>query len=416
VTGRTAAARGAALVAAAATALTGCGFHGLYDVPLPGGADVGDHPYHVTVEFADVLDLVPQAAVRVNDVPVGRVDSVDLAGGPSRWHATVRLTLNGDVTLPANARAELRQTSLLGEKYVSLGGPTTEAPQGRLRDGALIPLARTGRNPEVEEVLAALSLVLNGGGLAQIQTINRELGDALQGREGAVRDLLTQLDTLLGGLDAQRGQITRALDSVNRLAATLSAQRGTIAGALDTLPGALRILADQRRQLTAMLTALQRLGRVGADVITASRDDLLADLAALRPTLTQLAAAGSALPNALELLVTYPFPKTAANGIRGDYTNLFVTVDMDVSDVLDNLLTDGQGNPNPPTLPAVTAVPGEPGLGGVPGLPQVPGLPNTPLPGLPAPDPLPGAPTVPNGPSGGDLPDLLGTLLGGGGR
>lgn len=403
-------------LAAAALGLAGCGFRGLYDVPLPGGADVGDHPYHITVEFADVLDLVPQAAVRVNDVAVGRVDSVDLAGDPARWHATVRLTLNGDVTLPANARAELRQTSLLGEKYVSLAGPTTEPPQGRLRDGALIPLAHTGRNPEVEEVLAALSVLLNGGGLAQIQAINRELGDALQGREGSVRDLLTQLDTLVGGLDAQKAQITRALDSVNRLAATLSAQRTTIGDALDTLPGALKVLADQRQQLTAMLTALQRLGQVGANVITASRDDLLADLASLRPTLAQLAAAGSALPNALELLVTYPFPKTAVNGIKGDYTNLFVTADLDVSDILDNLLTDGQGNLSPPTLPPVTTVPGEPGVGGLPGLPQIPGLPNTPLPGLPAPDPQPGS-ELPRLPLvGADLPDLLGALLGGGTR
>ena len=50
----------------AAMALAGCGsagFSGVYNLPLPGGADLGDHPYTVTAEFADVLDLVPQAAV-----------------------------------------------------------------------------------------------------------------------------------------------------------------------------------------------------------------------------------------------------------------------------------------------------------------------------------------------------------------
>lgn len=416
-----------ALAVGAAVMLSGCRFQGVYDVPLPGGADLGDHPYHVTVEFADVLDLVPQAGVRVNDVPVGRVESVELAGKgrpEAPWHARVRLTVNGDVVLPANARAELRQTSLLGEKYVSLGDPTTAAPAGRLGNGAIIPIASTGRNPEVEEVLAALSLLLNGGGLAQLQTINRELNNALHGREGAVRDLITQLNTLVGGLDAQKTQITRALDSINTLAATLAAQRQVLADALDTLPGALKVLADQRRSLTAMLTSLQRFGAVGAQVITASRDDVLADLAALQPTLTQLAAAGSNLPGALELLVTYPFPKTTTNGIRGDYTNLYATVDLDVSDVLDNLVTDGQGNLDLPHLPPITTVPGQPGLGGVPGLPQIPGLPNAPLPdvltsGAPAPA-LPAAPTPPGGGQAGTpappavLPDLLGGLLGGG--
>ena len=50
----------------------------MYDLPLPGGADVGAHPYTVTAQFTDVLDLVPQAAVKVNDVAVGRVQSITL--------------------------------------------------------------------------------------------------------------------------------------------------------------------------------------------------------------------------------------------------------------------------------------------------------------------------------------------------
>ena len=49
---------GAAIGLALLTA--SCG--GVYDIPLPGGADLGDHPYEVTAQFGDVLDLVPQAA------------------------------------------------------------------------------------------------------------------------------------------------------------------------------------------------------------------------------------------------------------------------------------------------------------------------------------------------------------------
>ena len=44
--------------------LAGCGFRGAYSFSLPGGADVGDHPYTVQVEFLDVLDLVQQSGVR----------------------------------------------------------------------------------------------------------------------------------------------------------------------------------------------------------------------------------------------------------------------------------------------------------------------------------------------------------------
>ena len=117
-----------------------------YDLPLPGGAGTGDDSYTVTAEFADVLDLVPQSSVKVNQVTVGSVEDIQVTG----WTATVHLRLPRDVVLPDNATAELKQTSLLGEKYVALAAPTDVAPQGRLGQGDRIPLARTSRNPEVE--------------------------------------------------------------------------------------------------------------------------------------------------------------------------------------------------------------------------------------------------------------------------
>ncbi|HEX3813756.1 MAG TPA: MCE family protein [Mycobacteriales bacterium] len=330
-------------------ALAGCGFHGLYSVSLPGGADLGAKPYHVTVVFGDVLDLVPQSSVKVNDVTVGKVESIKLDG----WKAKVTLAVNRDVHLPANSTAQLEQTSLLGEKYVALVAPPRG--HGNLADGDTVK--SSGRGVEVEEVLSALSLLLNGGGVTQLQTINRELGRALQGREGSLRNLLTQLDHFVGGLDAQRSEVVRALTSVNKLATTLDKQRKVLTTALDKIPPALKILADERGQLTKMLTALNRLGTVGVQVINGSKEATLADLKALQPTLTTLANAGSALPNSLELLLTYPFPENAPDDIRGDYTNLYVTADLDLHDVLHNLI-DGpntrtlQGGDGPTTDPS----------------------------------------------------------------
>ena len=156
---------------AAVLVLAGCtstGVNSIYDVPLPGGADLGDHPYRVTVEFADVLDLVPQAAVKVNDVVVGRVETITL-GGADKWTPQVVVAVNGDVKLPADATASLRQSSLLGEKFVELAAPEGSANTRRLRDGAVITADRTNRHTEVEEVFGALSLLLNGGGIGQLQ-------------------------------------------------------------------------------------------------------------------------------------------------------------------------------------------------------------------------------------------------------
>ncbi|TLQ42932.1 MCE family protein [Streptomyces marianii] len=385
----------AAWAAAGSLLLTGCEFSGLHDVGLPGGAAADGNAYRVTVEFRDVLDLVPQSAVKVNDVTVGAVEKVELDG----WHARVRLRVADSAALPANAIAELRQTSMLGEKYVALSAPVDAAPAGRLKDGARIPLSRSGRNPEVEEVLSALSALLNGGGVAQLKTITTELNKALEGRENRVRSLLTELDTFIGGLDGRRREIVRALAGIDRLAKRLAQEKKTIAGALDTVPPALKVLADQRRSLTAMLTSLSKLGRTGSRVINASRDDTVANLKSLRPILEQLNAAGADLPNALELLTTYPFPRNAVDAIHGDYVNLKITADLDLASVYGNL-ADGPSRPG-------GGGPDRPGLPGVPDPPELPGVPD--VPGVPESTTLPdgpGGPAVPPPPGGGLCPPV----------
>ncbi|MER5924802.1 MCE family protein [Streptomyces mirabilis] len=376
--------------------LSGCEFNGWYDVQLPGGAASDGHAYHVTVEFRDVLDLVPQSAVKVNNVTVGAVEKVELDG----WHARVRLRVADSVKLPANAVAELRQTSMLGEKYVELSAPTGTAPMGRLGDGDRIPLSRSGRNPEIEEVLSALSALLNGGGVAQLKTITVELNKALDGRENRVRSLLKELNTFIGGLDDQRKDIVHALEAVDRLAGRLGKEKKTIAQAVDTMPPALKVLADQRRDLTRMLTALSKLGTTGTKVVNASHDDTVANLKRLRPILQQLNKAGDDLPNSLELLTTYPFPRNAVDAVKGDYVNLDITADLDLSDLYGNL-TDGnsgrgKGDSHKPRTPGVPNLPGLPGLPDLPSVPTPTALPSTPS--------LPSSPSLPSAPSGGGGP------------
>ncbi|MBD3783893.1 MAG: MCE family protein, partial [Micrococcales bacterium] len=313
----------AAVSALALVVLAGCS--SVYDLPLPGGPKAEGRQITVQAEFADVLDLVPRSSVKVDEVTVGEVTGIELDG----WTARVTMRIPASSHLPDDARAELKQTSLLGEKYIALERPDGGGT-GTLGDGDLIPLARTGRNPEVEEVLAALSMLLNGGGVGQLKVIETELNNALRGRHEDVKSLITQLDTFVGGLDEQKAEIVRAIDGIDRLSANLAARKDQIAGVLQELPKGLAILADQREQLTTMLTALDRLGKVGSKVIEASRADLLANLAALKPVLAQLNAAGDDLPKSLQLLLTYPFPDSSLQAIKGDYTNLRVTADLDL--------------------------------------------------------------------------------------
>ncbi|WGL53045.1 MCE family protein [Nocardioides sp. BP30] len=324
---------------AATLALSGCSFGGwIYNANLPGGAKLGSHPLTLTADFADVLDLVPQSSVKVNNVAVGRVSHIALE--PDGHSAKVTLQVNRDATLPVGTTARIEQTSLLGEKYVALvppgsagsGDGTTSAaavqagPQ--LRDGARLPLASTSESVEVEQVLGALSMVLNGGGIGQFQEISRELQKIGDGRTDEIRDFLGQINRFVSTLDQRKGAITAALDGLDHLSTALQHDDDQIANALDNLSPGMKVLSDQRPQLVAMLQSLDKLSDVTVSTLDRSQQDIVADFKTLDPILTKLARAGSDLPNSLQILLTYPFPDSVLGAIKGDYLNVFMTTNF----------------------------------------------------------------------------------------
>ena len=184
----------------------------------------------------------------------------------------------------------------------------TSEPAGRpARTAPLIPLERTNRNVEVEELLGALSLVLNGGGLAQLQTINRELGEALEGREAELqeharpaRHLHRRAGRAEGGDQPGAGQRRPRWPRRWPPAPRRSRRRWTRIG-----PG-LDVINQQRDLLVSMLESLARLGDVGTRVINQSAENTVADLRAAaadphpagrrRPGPGRLAGAAAHLP------------------------------------------------------------------------------------------------------------------------
>lgn len=367
--------RNLALVGALALLLSGCDFTP-YSLPLPGGADLGDHPYTVKAEFRDALDIVPQGGVRSSDVTVGRITDVELK--PGSWTALVTMKINGDIRLPDNTEATIRQTSLLGEKFVSLDAPS-EGAFGRLGDGDTIGLERSGRNPELEEILSAAALLFNGGGLDKINVITRELSQLMDGRESNIRDLIRNSTEFTQTLDQNKNAIIGALERINRLAVATNAQEDEIDLALRDIPPALEVLDDQREDLVRMLESLDRLGGVATEVIEKSKADTLTDLRLLRPVLKGLADAGDSLAGVLRQLPTFPFPDVLAgdsvaraeaacptNTVEvarggacfGDYINLDVNLSLNAEQgqtLLLGLLS--MGGFSPASLPAAPAAP-----------------------------------------------------------
>lgn len=326
--------------------LSGCSsVPSLPELGLPGSTVDG---FEVTAQFADALDLVPLSAVKLDGVRVGVVTDVRLGEG---MLAEAVLQVQEGLEVPADVRARIAQTSLLGEKYVEIVRPVkSSAPP--LAQGGVIPLERTSAAVEVEELLSAASALLNGGGLGHLQTISRELNTTLSGRDEQVKGLLRNLDELLGGIEANKQDIVRALDAMDRLSGTLAAQRDTIGAAIDQLPAGVAALADQQADLTRALTALSDLGRVADRVIGKTQEDLVADLELLDPVLTEIAKAAPSFFATIDTLLTYPFARNIYGGVAGDYVSLSGELEIDLDSLAGDTLLPGPSyaDPDPPIV------------------------------------------------------------------
>ncbi|MCV7219508.1 virulence factor Mce family protein [Mycolicibacterium elephantis] len=320
----------------AAMVLSGCEWHGLNSLSLPGTEGGGPGSFVVQAQLPDVGYIQQNSRVRVGDANVGTITKIERQG----WHALVTMTLNPDVDLPANATAKVGQTSLLGSLHIELAPPVGVPPEGKLRNGSLIPLRNAGAYPGTDQTLAALSLLLNGGGIGQVQDITAAFATAFHQREADLRGLIEQIDQFTARLNTQTGDIISATESFNGLVSQVADQKPVLDKAIHSIPDALEVLADRRDQLADAVTALGRFSALATDTVNQSKDNLVKELEAVAPVLQSLADAGPDLTRSLDFLGTFPWPKgPLANWIRGDYANITAIVDLTLSRIDNNLFT-----------------------------------------------------------------------------
>lgn len=333
MSGRRSMGRPVLLLVATCIALCACSVQP-NDYTLPGQVAVGSDGYTVTVKFAQVANLVPNSTVQLHNVVIGTVTSIDTRD----WQAVVTLRLLRSAPLPADAVFSVGQKTLLGAQYVEVtvprgsratGSADAPGPNGLLGDGDVVPAARTGAYPSTEQVLGAVALLLNNGGLSQISTITGELSRTFRSRVPDTRRLIAQARHVVGLLDANRSQVVAALDALGPLSAGLRHDRGRLADAIDRMAPGLRVLADQRQRLVDAVSRTGHTSSRAVRLIRSSRAALLADLGSLRPVLTTLGRVSTSIPDAMKMAFSIPFPAmTTHDAIRGDYLNLFTTLDL----------------------------------------------------------------------------------------
>ena len=331
--------QGLALLVAALVA-SSCGWRGISNVPIPGGPGSGSGSYTIDVQVPDTLAINGNSRVMVADVFVGSIRSIHL----KNWIATLTLSLDKSVKLPKNATAKIGQTSLLGSQHVELAAPPNSSTE-LLKDGDTIPLKNSSAFPTTEQTLASLAMILRGGGIPNLEVLQNEVYNILNGRGDQIRAFLNKLDTFTARLDEQRDDITRAIDSTNRLLAIVANRSDALDRALTEFPPLIKFLAgpEYQKHLIDAVESVGALSQAAALYLGEARAPLHQNLQLLQCPLKELGKASPYLLGALKLLFTAPFDlDTAPMLIRGDFMNSSLEVDTTMSAV-DNAWLTGTG-------------------------------------------------------------------------
>ncbi len=339
-----------AVVVSSALVVTGCSFDGLNSLPVPGAEGTGDGSYELMAMIPNAANLVQNAPVLINDATVGSVGKIEV----KNWQAELTLRLNKGTQVPVGSYVMVGLTSVLGSLNLQIVQPEN-ADKGTMAPGEQIPATSCPEQdniapptnaepipdinsaqqvaactyPTTEQVLSSLSVVLNGGGLAQVGDIVHEMNAALAGRQDVLRDLVPRLNTLVGELNDQRENIIRAMEGLDRLTGQINEQAPVVEKALADEPKILKLLVDQRVHFTDALGALSRMSRTTDDILQANSEDIEVLTSNLVPVLDQLQSTGPSLTQSLGILLTFPFAEQAIpQVVRGDYLNAVINLDL----------------------------------------------------------------------------------------
>jgi len=254
---------------------------------LPKITTTNGSTYPVRAVFANVLNLPDDAQVRLGAEVVGQVSSISTRS----FQADLTLEIDKNVRILAGTTAQVRFDNPLGDEYVILQSPASSTASGAarfLRPGALIPESDTSTAPSVEDAFGALSLVLNGGGLNQLQVIIHELNNTFNGNQPQIRSFLTTIDHGVSTVSHGRVVIDAALKSIENLTVRLNAGRGIISTGIDTIAPAVGVLASENGQISSLLGQLSNLGEIGTRVASQSGQNSVTDVKDLLPVVEQL--------------------------------------------------------------------------------------------------------------------------------
>ena len=249
----------------------------------------------VTAKFNDVGDLAPSAPVMMSDIKVGSVTGIDLSGD----QAVVTMAIDPEAHVPNGVTAEVRRTSLLGERIVDFVVPDNlpeNAPL--LHDGERIQNTMT--RPDLEDLVRSGTDVLEPIAASEVATLVNTGGEGFGGHGQELRQLLDNFQTIVHAYNDDRGTIRSVIANLDDFNSALAAHAGAQAQSVANTAKSLDMLRSESDELGNALHALARLSIGARSLMAAHLDEMSHFFRQMRVILGQISADQSSLAGILK--------------------------------------------------------------------------------------------------------------------
>src|SRR4051812_28506581 len=231
--------------------------------------------YRFHTSFAEAGQLSLEADVRISGVPVGKVKTIPPDKVTGRSDVEIQLQ-SRYAPLPSDAKAILRQKTLLGETYVEL--TPGHARSRMIAEGGLLPASQVSDTVELDEILRSFdpktraafqdwmqtqAQAIGGrgqdlndalGNLAPFAEDTADIVDILNRQEGAVSRLIANTGIVLGALTERDGQLTSLIRNTNTVFQTTADRDKELQEAFVALP----TFEDESRATLDRLTTFSK--------------------------------------------------------------------------------------------------------------------------------------------------------------
>lgn len=320
---------------------TGCAVT-VDNIPMP-KPGLGGPGYTVHAAFTDALNLPDHAHVKIGGTDIGVVTKIKT----SNYIADVQMLIRKDIQLPKGTTVQLRQATPLGDMFVAMTLPSAQEAGEPLKDGDSIGTDKTSAGASVEQLMMSISLLLNGGGIEQAAKITSQMNSMFAGRAPELSHLITQMTDVITALNQRTTDIDQVLGGMDALSGDLARRKAELGTAADTFPRLLGLFSENNQQIVDLLNKVAVTTDALGDFSKTTGGDFVGLFNSIQALMSSFAQSDQLAPALDGLHGIYP---SLMASIRGPALAVAATVSyLDVG-----ALTDPSGSrwPNAGDVPA----------------------------------------------------------------